>query len=61
MTQINLPDTVIFKYERPSVWYFTSKNGEILRKSKKNLNVQTIEDSFLRNVSESGIVAYYIY
>lgn len=56
-----MPDTVIFKYEQPSFWYFTSKNGEILRKSKKNLNTESIEKRFLHKVSDSGIVAYFIY
>ena len=42
LTQINLPDTIIFKFEQPQFWYFTSKNGEILKKSKKSLNIQTI-------------------
>lgn len=61
LAQISIPDTIIFKYQQPSFWYFTSKNGEILWKSKKKLSMQAIEQAFLWDVSESGIVAYYIY
>ena len=61
LAQINIPDTVIFKNEQPSFWYFTSKNGEILRKSKKNMTNEAIQKHFLKGVKESGIVAYYMY
>ena len=56
-----LPDTVIFKYKQPTCWYFTSKNGKILKKTKRKLTIQTIEEQFLKNISDSGIVAYYVY
>lgn len=58
---IYIPDTIIYKYEQPSFWYFTAKNGEIMRKSKKNLSNEKIEESFLQNISQSGIVAFYMY
>ena len=40
---IRLPDTVVYSYEQPQFWYFTSKTGEILRKSKKNFTLAAIE------------------
>lgn len=61
IAQISIPDTIIFKYQQPAFWYFTSKNGEILWKTKKKLSLWNIEDAFLKNISDSGIVAYYIY
>lgn len=30
---INLPHTVIYRYDSPAHWYFTSKQGEILKKT----------------------------
>jgi len=41
---IYLPDTVVFKFKQPICWYFTSKNGKILKKSKRKLTIQTIEE-----------------
>lgn len=61
LAQVSIPDTIIFKYQQPVFWYFTSKNGEILRKSKKKLTIRNIEESFLKHPSDTGIVAYYIY
>ena len=40
-----IPDTIIFRLNRPSVWYFTSKSGGILRKTNTTL---TDQDAILR-------------
>lgn len=34
---IHLPDTIIFKFGRPYVWYFTSNNGKVKKKKKEHL------------------------
>jgi hypothetical protein len=71
-TQIRLPDTVIFRLGQPLQWYFTSERGgqpSLLRKRKQNLNVEKIENVFIkkaRNVnkdwldSNNDILAYFI-
>lgn len=87
--QVNIPDTVIFRYEQPVFWYFTSKprsetqqptpstsgsadnassvdgeggqSSKIMRKTRKNLNNKEIEKAFLRDASDSGIIAVYMY
>ena len=46
--QINIPDTVIYKFRQPAYWYFTAKDGSIKKKSKYNLSSVQIEDSFTR-------------
>jgi hypothetical protein len=55
----SLPDTVIFKYQQPSAWYFTSVDGSFKRKAKDKLNPTCIEEAFLKNVSPCEIVATY--
>lgn len=60
--QVLIPDTIIYRFEQPSFWYFSRKSdSKILRKNKKNLSNKAIEDAFLKRVSPSGIVAVYIY
>ena len=54
---ILLPDTIIYKYGDPTFWYFTSKDGTIMRKSKKNVNNKEIEKSFLKGSKSNQIVA----
>lgn len=57
----NIPDTIIYKYQQPRSWYFTSLDGTIKKKEKDKLKSQTIEKKFLSNLSRSGIVAWYLY
>eukprot|EP00930_Biecheleria_cincta_P096757 TRINITY_DN88551_c0_g1_i1.p1 TRINITY_DN88551_c0_g1~~TRINITY_DN88551_c0_g1_i1.p1 ORF type:complete len:837 (+),score=141.65 TRINITY_DN88551_c0_g1_i1:44-2554(+) len=57
---LRIPDTVIFKFDAPSVWYFTSVDGTIKRKHKTKLNEEHIEKEFLKRGSSSGIVAYFV-
>ena len=35
--QINIPDTIVYKFGQPVAWYFTSVDGRIKRKNKHNL------------------------
>ncbi len=70
--QVRLPDTVIFRLGQPLEWYFTNKRGghtSILKKRKRNVNVEKIEEVFLRKNrstkkgrldSKNDIIAYFI-
>lgn len=58
---IAIPDTIVYKYQQPRSWYFTSVSRKIKKKSKEKLKAHYIEEAFLKNCSESGIVAWYIY
>ncbi|KAM3128080.1 hypothetical protein pb186bvf_019843 [Paramecium bursaria] len=42
-------DTIIYRWAQPYFWYFTSKDGQILRKTKERIFVEQIEEIFLRN------------
>jgi hypothetical protein len=68
---IRIPDTVIFRLGQPLNWYFTNERNNratILKKRKRNLNIEKIEQVFLRkakssfgeNVSDHAIIAYFI-
>ena len=59
--KIPIPHTVIYKFEQPAHWYFTNKQGELMKKSGLSMGAAEIEREFLKKVSRSGIVAYYIY
>lgn len=58
---LRIPDTVIFRYSAPSVWYFTSVDGTIKRKTKAKVNGDHIFEDFVKRTSSSGIVACYVY
>ena len=58
--RIMLPDTVIFRNGKPYVWYFSNKEGKVLRKKELTLNLENIKKSFLKKKGKYGIVAYYI-
>eukprot|EP00929_Paragymnodinium_shiwhaense_P061642 TRINITY_DN30808_c0_g1_i1.p1 TRINITY_DN30808_c0_g1~~TRINITY_DN30808_c0_g1_i1.p1 ORF type:complete len:866 (-),score=175.97 TRINITY_DN30808_c0_g1_i1:161-2758(-) len=57
---VRIPDTVIFKYEAPLAWYFTSVDGHIKRKTKAKLTKEHIMQEFLKKPSASGIVACFV-
>jgi len=56
----SIPDTLIYKYQQPIFWFFSSRDGYILKKETNKLNNQKIKEAFLSKKGESGIVAYYI-
>lgn len=59
---ILLPDTIIYRYEQPSFWYFSSANGGIIkRKQKKNITAQNIYDTFTKGAGDRDIVATFMY
>ena len=57
----SIPDTILYKYQQPIFWFFSSKTGQILKKAKRKLNNEKISKEFLSKKGPSGIVAYYIY
>ena len=59
-SQINIPDTVIFKFGKAVSWFFTGVDGKLKKKNKQNLVNVRIEEAFTRHVIGSDIVAYYI-
>ena len=59
--RVNLPHTIIYKNKKPNMWYFTSRDGLIIRKKFSKLIPEIIQTELLKNVSKTGIVAYYIY
>lgn len=58
---LRIPDTVVFRYSAPAVWYFTSVDGTIKRKTKAKVSSETIFEEFLKRQSPSGILACYVY
>ncbi len=54
-----MPDTIIFKFDEPTFWYFP-KNDILKRKSKANLTIGNIEKVFLKNEPQCGIVAVWV-
>eukprot|EP00429_Kryptoperidinium_foliaceum_P016447 CAMPEP_0176043216 /NCGR_PEP_ID=MMETSP0120_2-20121206/21445_1 /TAXON_ID=160619 /ORGANISM="Kryptoperidinium foliaceum, Strain CCMP 1326" /LENGTH=489 /DNA_ID=CAMNT_0017376623 /DNA_START=84 /DNA_END=1550 /DNA_ORIENTATION=+ len=57
---LRIPDTVLYKFNAPTVWYFTSVDGSIKRKRKEKVNSERIYQEFMRKASPSGIVAYFV-
>ena len=52
----------MFNHNEPEVWYFMSKQINALkRKNKSKLTIDNIKKSFLKNVGNSGIVAYFFF
>ena len=59
---VYIPQTVLYKYQKPCYWYFTSViDHKLKKKNASKLNKENIRQVFLKNISKSGIVAYYIY
>mmetsp|Transcript_29919 Transcript_29919/g.54485 ORF Transcript_29919/g.54485 Transcript_29919/m.54485 type:complete len:790 (-) Transcript_29919:54-2423(-) len=57
---LRIPDTVIYRYNAPSTWYFTALDGTIKRKTKAKVTREHIADEFLKKENPSGIIAYYV-
>ena len=59
---IRIPHTILYKYQKPCYWYFTSIiDGKLKKKSTGKVNSNHIREVFTKNISKSGIIAYYIY
>ena len=55
---ITIPDTIIYRWAKPFFWYFTTPQGEILRKSKSRVTHKDILQDFSTN--GQNIVASYM-
>ena len=59
---VYIPQTILFKYQKPCYWYFTSViDHKLKKKNSSKLNKENISQVFLKHVPKCGIVAYYIY
>ena len=57
-----IPHTILYKYQKPCYWYFTSViDGKLKKKSSGKINSNHIREVFTKHISNSGIIAYYIY
>eukprot|EP01063_Lacrimia_lanifica_P023306 TRINITY_DN30807_c0_g1_i1.p1 TRINITY_DN30807_c0_g1~~TRINITY_DN30807_c0_g1_i1.p1 ORF type:complete len:492 (+),score=186.85 TRINITY_DN30807_c0_g1_i1:82-1557(+) len=60
LESINLPHTIVYRFRKPTAWYFMSKDGTIKKKGKKKLTSETIAEELLKCVpSKSGVLAQY--
>lgn len=55
--QINIPDTVVFRFGQPIQWYFTASNGRIKKKNKSNLLNSKVEEEFNKVVLGYDVIA----
>ena len=59
---VYIPQTILFKYQKPCYWYFTSViDHKLKKKNSSKLNRENISQVFLKHIPKCGIVAYYIY
>jgi len=54
-----IPDTVIYKIGRPYSWYFTSKEGVILKKTKTKLTHDSVYDAFTKKLTSEVVATAY--
>ncbi|CAI2385909.1 unnamed protein product [Moneuplotes crassus] len=54
-----IPDTVIYKICRPYAWYFTSKEGFILKKTKAKLTHEYVYDTFTKKLTNDVVATAY--
>eukprot|EP01041_Mallomonas_annulata_P000320 gene320-580_t len=57
---INIPDSIIFRTGQPVTWYFTSSKGKIKRKSRQNMVLAKIEQSFMKHSLGYDVIATFI-
>ena len=54
----SVPDTVFYHYGKPDCWYFTNRDGFILKKNRENLNTKEIHQKFIsKSNPQSDLVA----
>jgi hypothetical protein len=49
--RFKIPDTVFIKDGQICNWYFSSNQGNLLKKNKKNLNIFKMSNSFVRKLN----------
>lgn len=57
---INIPDSVIYKYGQPTHWYFTASSGRVKKKNRQNLISARIEEAFTKQVLGYDVLAIFI-
>ena len=60
VAQFTIPDSVIIQDKQISDWFFTSKKTNLLLR-KNNFTAEKIFEKFTKNISKSGIVAYFVH
>ena len=58
--QLNIPDTVVFRFGQPVQWYFTGSNGRIKRKNRQNLMNSKVEEVFTKQVLGYDVIATFV-
>ena len=46
----HIPETIFFKFNNPYAWFFTSKEGLILKKNKINVTMKNIHLKFSKKL-----------
>ena len=54
-----IPDTVIYKIGRPYIWYFTSKEGYIMKKTKTKLTHECVYNTFIKKLNSNVVATAY--
>lgn len=57
---VSIPDTVVFRFDFVSGWYFTSVDGTVKRKTRAKLTNDSIYEEFTKRPTPSGVVAYFV-
>lgn len=57
---VNVPDTIIFRSGQPSAWFFTAKNGKLKKKSRQNMVLAKVEQSFMKHSLGYDIIATFV-
>lgn len=54
---VKIPDTIFHKWGQPHLWYFTSKSGRLLKKSKEKMNINSIQETLCNGIQSNEKVA----
>ena len=52
-----IAETILFRWAQPYFWYYTSKDGTLVRKTKEKVLLQHVAESFTTAVPKCGIVS----
>lgn len=57
---VNVPDTIVFRSGQPNAWFFTAKNGKLKKKSRQNMVLAKVEQSFMKHSLGYDIIATFV-
>ena len=60
LTNVNIPDTIIWQMNEPVKWYFSSR-GNVKKKLKAKLTNNVIKETFLKNKNKCNVIAVFIH